>query len=204
MKVVLLERIDKLGVMGDVVNVKPGFGRNFLLPNAKALRATPANLARFEAEREVLEARNAAQAATAKEEGGHFDGQTFVVIRNAGETGMLYGSVTGRDVAEVIGKPIARSMVVLEQPIKALGLTPVKIKLHAEVTIEVTINVARTEDEAARQAAGEDVIETQMNEDRGITDTANAERAEIAAEMFEGEHGEDAVAAADDEGEQEE
>lgn len=185
MKVVLLERVDNLGKMGDVVTVKPGFGRNFLLPNEKALRATPANLARFEAEREAIEARNAAQAEKAREEGGHLDGKAYVVIRNAGETGQLYGSVTGRDVAEVIGKPIERRMVVLEQPIKALGLSEVKIKLHADVTVTVTINVARTEDEAVRQAAGEDVIQTQMDADRELAEEANAERAEIAAELFD-------------------
>lgn len=185
MKVVLLERVDKLGKMGDVVSVKPGFGRNFLLPNEKALRATPANLARFEAEREVLEARNAEQAAMARDAGSDVDGKTHVIIRNAGETGQLYGSVTARDVAEIIGNPVERRMVVLEQPIKALGLTDVKIKLHPEVTITVTINVARTEEEAARQAAGEDVIQTQMNADREQAEEANAERAEIASEMFE-------------------
>ncbi len=185
MKVVLLERVDKLGKMGDVVSVKPGFGRNFLLPNEKALRATPANLARFEAEREVLEARNAEQAAKASEAGADVDGKSYIIIRNAGETGQLYGSVTGRDVAEIIGNPVERRMVVLEQPLKALGLTDVKIKLHPEVTITVTVNIARTEEEAARQAAGEDVIQTQMDEDRGQAEEANAERAEIASEMFE-------------------
>lgn len=197
MQVVLLERVDNLGTIGDVVNVKPGFARNFLLPNEKALRATAANLARFEAEREVLEARNAEQAAKAKEEGGHVDGESYVIIRNAGDTGMLYGSVTARDVAEHIGDPVSRRMVVLEQPIKALGLSQVKIKLHPEVTVEVTINVARTEEEAVRQAAGEDVIATQMDSDRADAEEANAERAAIASEMFEEGAGEDAIEIAD-------
>lgn len=193
MQVVLLERVDNLGTIGDVVSVKPGFARNFLLPNDKALRATAANLARFEAEREVLEARNAEQAAKARESGGHLDGESLVIIRKAGETGMLYGSVSARDVAEQVGGVVTRSMVVLEQPIKALGLHEVKIKLHPEVTITVTINVARTEDEAVRQAAGEDVIQSQMDADREQAEDANAERAEIAAEMFEGDFGEEAI-----------
>ncbi len=185
MKVVLLERIGSLGTIGDVVTVKPGFARNFLLPKEKALRATAANLARFEAQREVLEARNAEQAAKAAEDGKGLDGTSYVMIRKAGETGMLYGSVSARDVADKIGGAVTRSMVVLEQPIKALGLSTVKIQLHPEVEIEVTINVARSEDEAVRQEAGEDVIQMQADEDRLIAEEANAERSEIAKEMFE-------------------
>lgn len=201
MQVVLLERVDNLGTIGDVVNVKPGFARNFLLPNDKALRATAANLARFEAQREVLEARNAEMAANATEDGKHIDGESFVMIRKAGETGMLYGSVSARDVAEKVGAPVTRSMVVLEQPIKALGAHDVKIKLHPEVTVTVMVNVARTEEEAIRQAAGEDVIQTQIEEDREQAEEANSERADIAKEMFEGDFDEDALAP--DAGEQE-
>ena len=185
MQVVLLERVGSLGTIGDVVNVKPGFARNYLLPTEKALRATAANLARFEAEREVLEARNAEQAAAAAESGKDLDGKTFVMIRKAGETGMLYGSVSARDVAEQIGGVVTRSMVVLEQPIKELGLHNVKVQLHAEVEVTVEINVARSEDEAVRQAAGEDVIQAQADEDRAQAEEANAERSEIAKEMFE-------------------
>ena len=185
MKVVLLERIGSLGTIGDVVSVKPGFARNFLLPKEKALRATAANLARFEAQREVLEARNAEQAAQAAESGKDLDGTSYVMIRKAGETGMLYGSVSARDVAEKIGGVVTRSMVVLEQPIKELGLSTVKVQLHPEVEITVTINVARSEDEAVRQEAGEDVIQMQADEDRAIAEEANAERSEIAKEMFE-------------------
>jgi len=159
MQVVLLERVGSLGTIGDVVTVKPGFARNYLLPNEKALRATAANLARFEAQREVLEARNAEQAAKAADAGKGLDGEAFVMIRKAGETGMLYGSVSARDVAEQIGGDVSRSMVVLEQPIKALGVHDVKIQLHAEVEVTVQVNVARSEDEAVRQAAGEDVIQ---------------------------------------------
>ncbi len=185
MEIVLLERIDNLGAMGDVVNVKPGFARNFLLPQQKALRATKANLARFEAEREYLEARNAENRERAADDGGALDGQTFVIIRKAGDTGQLYGSVSSRDVTEIVGEPVKRNMVVLEQPIKALGLHEVKIKLHPEVTVTVTVNVARSKDEAERQAKGEDVIAAQHEADRADAQEAAGERAEIAAEMFD-------------------
>lgn len=188
MDVILLERIEKLGAMGDVVSVKPGYARNFLLPQEKALRATKANKARFEAEREFLEARNAENAANAADAGKSIDGNSYIVIRNAGETGQLYGSVSARDVAEAIDNSnVKRSMVILEQPIKALGLHTVKVRMHADVTIEVTINVARSEDEAGRQAAGEDVIATQMEEAKADDREAAAERAELAVDMFEGE-----------------
>ncbi len=191
MQIVLLERVDNLGNMGDIVNVKNGYARNFLLPNAKALRATKANLVRFEAEREFLEKRNAETAQKASEEGSELDGNVYIAIRQAGETGILYGSVSSRDVAELVGEPVKRAMVVLEQPIKALGLHDVRIKLHPEVSINVVINVARTEDEAIRQAAGEDVIATQHDEDKTEAEAEATERAEAAKEMFEGEHGED-------------
>lgn len=189
MDVILLERIEKLGAMGDVVSVKPGFARNFLLPQEKALRATKANKARFEAEREFLEARNAENAAKAADAGASIDGTSHVIIRNAGETGQLYGSVSARDIAETIGDPVKRSMVILEQPIKALGLHEVKIRMHADVTITVTINVARSEDEAVRQEAGEDVIASQMQEAKDDEREAAAERAELAVDMFEGDRG---------------
>ena len=189
MELVLLERVENLGNMGDIVKVKSGYGRNFLLPQAKALRATKANLVRFEAEREFLEKRNAETAAKASEEGSDIDGKVFVAIRQAGETGILYGSVSSRDVAELVGEPVKRAMVVLEQPIKALGMHDVRVKLHPEVSINVVINVARTEDEAERQAAGEDVIASQQDEDKSSSEDDAAERAEVAKEMFEGEHG---------------
>jgi large subunit ribosomal protein L9 len=185
MEVILLERVDSLGAMGDLVNVKPGYARNYLLPQQKALRATKANLARFEAEREYLEARNAETRERAAGDGETLNGKSFVIIRKAGETGQLYGSVSSRDVVEIVGESIKRNMVVLEQPIKALGLHNVKIKLHPEVTVAVTVNVARSEDEAERQARGEDVIATQMEADRAEAEDAAAERAEIASEMFD-------------------
>ena len=192
MQVILLERVDNLGAMGDVVEVKPGFARNFLLPRERALRATKANMARFEAEREFLEKRNAEAAQKARDEGGHMDGESYVMIRKAGETGMLYGSVSARDIAEIVGNGVTRGMIKLTAPIKSLGVTTVSIRLHADVVVNVDINVARTEDEAERQAKGEDVIATQMDEDRAQAEDAIAERGEINAEMFE----EEALAAA--------
>jgi len=185
MEIVLLERIDNLGDMGDVVNVKPGFARNFLLPQEKALRATKANLARFEAEREYLEARNAETRAKAADSGKDLDGKTFVMIRKAGETGHLYGSVSARDIVEMVEHGMKRNMIVLEQPIKTLGLHEVKVKLHPEVIVGITMNVARSEDEAERQARGEDVIAMQIEADRADAEEAAEERAEIAAEMFD-------------------
>jgi len=193
MEIILLERVEKLGGMGDVVNVKPGYARNFLLPQQKALRATKANLVRFEAEREFLEARNAEARENAASSGASLDGSTYIVIRKAGETGILYGSVNSRDVAELVGNDVKRNMIVLEQPIKTLGLHDVKVKLHPEVAISVTVNVARSEEEAERQASGEDVIATQIAADRADANDAAAERAEIAAEMFEGDAGNDFV-----------
>ncbi len=194
MQVILLERIEKLGAMGDVVTVKPGFGRNFLLPQEKALRATKANLARFEAEREYLEQRNAENRDKAADDGKALDGETVIIIRKAGDTGQLYGSVSARDVVEALeGKGVKRNMVVLEQPIKALGMHDVKVKLHPEVAITIIVNVARSEDEAIRQAKGEDVIATQMASERADELEANAERAANAVSMFEGDAPDDFI-----------
>ena len=188
MEVILLERIEKLGNMGDVVNVKPGFGRNFLLPQEKALRATKANLARFEAEREYLEQRNAENRDKAAADGEKLNGTKVVLIRKAGDTGNLYGSVSARDVAESLeDKGVRRNMIVLENPIKTLGLHGVKVKLHPEVLVDVEVNVARSEDEAERQAKGEDVIAIAMAEEKADTEEANRERAENAVSMFEGD-----------------
>src|SRR5579875_3985069 len=150
MKVILLERVECLGSIGDVVTVKDGFGRNFLLPRQKALRATGANLKVFEGQRAQIEARNAEARARAEKSGEKLDGTSYVLIRQAGESGQLYGSVSGRDVAEAInaeGGKIERAMVVLDKPIKTLGLHEVKVRLHPEVTVAVTVNVARSQDE---------------------------------------------------------
>src|SRR5215469_14049006 len=143
MKVILLERVERLGSLGDVVNVRDGFARNFLFPREKALRATSADLKVFEARRDDLEASNAKARDAATKSGGKLDGSSYVMIRQAGESGQLYGSVSGRDVADAVnaqGGKIDRSMVVLDRPIKALGVHPVRVKLHPEVSITVNIN----------------------------------------------------------------
>ncbi len=146
--------------MGDVVTVKPGYARNFLLPRRKALRATKDNLARFESERAQLEARNLERKGEAEKVGQALEGKSFVIIRSAGESGQLYGSVSARDIAATLteeGFSVDRGQVVLDRPIKALGLHEQRIELHGEVIVSVTVNVARSEDEAERQARGEDV-----------------------------------------------
>lgn len=185
MQVILLERVEKLGAMGEVVTVKSGYARNFLLPQQKALRATKANMARFEAEREFLEARNAEARERAADDGKAVDGNSYIIIRKAGETGQLYGSVSSRDIVEVMDDTVKRNMVKLETPIKTLGLHEVEIKLHPEVSAKITVNVARSEDEAERQAKGEDVIATQFAADKADAEVDAAERAAIAAEMFD-------------------
>ena len=182
MKVILLERVERLGALGDIVTVKDGFARNFLLPRSKALRANAANMKVFEGQRVEIENRNAKAREVAAGAGEKLDGTSYVMIRQAGETGQLYGSVSGRDVADAVnaeGGKIDRSMVVLDKPIKTLGFHPVKVRLHAEVTLTVNINIARSADEADRQAKGEDVIATQFDEDR-------ASDAQSAADMVEG------------------
>jgi len=156
MDVILLERIAKLGNLGDVVHVKPGYARNYLLPQRKALRATEANKAYFEREKAALEAANEAKRSEAGEVSTALDGQFFVLIRQAGESGQLYGSVTARDIATIAtdkGYPITRQQVVIDRPIKELGLHDIEVRLHPEVTVTVTANVALTEDEAETQAA---------------------------------------------------
>ena len=158
MKVVLLERVSNLGAIGDVVSVKDGFARNFLLPRSKALRATSLNLKVFEGQRSQIEARNAENREMAARAGENLEGRAFVLIRQAGESGQLYGSVSGRDVADAIaaeGGRVDRAQIVLDKPIKTLGLHAVKVRLHPEVAITVDINIARSLDEAERQARGE-------------------------------------------------
>ncbi len=182
MKVILLERVEGKGSIGDVVTVKDGFARNYLLPRSKALRANNANLKVFEGQRAEIEARNAKAREAAAQSGTGLDGTTYVMIRQAGESGQLYGSVTGRDVADAVnaeGGKIDRSMVSLDKPIKTLGVHEIRVRLHAEVTVTVKINIARSTDEAERQARGENVITSQFEED------ARAD-AEAAADMLEG------------------
>ncbi len=160
MEIILLERIGRLGQMGDTVTVKDGFGRNYLLPQGKALRATDANKKRFEKDRSQLEARNLELKKEADAVAKKLDDQSFVAIRQAGDTGQLYGSVSTRDIAELIteaGYTIARHQVELDKPIKVLGIHSLSVALHPEVIISVNVNVARSDDEAERQARGEDV-----------------------------------------------
>ncbi|HEU0159665.1 MAG TPA: 50S ribosomal protein L9 [Hyphomicrobiaceae bacterium] len=176
MQIILLERIGRLGQMGDVVNVKDGYARNFLLPQKKALRATAENLARFEKERSQLEARDLELKKEAEAVAAKLAGKSFLAIRQAGDTGQLYGSVTTRDIAEVVtagGFTIDRRQIVLDRPIKTLGLQPTRIALHPEVIVQITLNVARSEDEAERQARGEDV--TVIKEEGVQIETFNAE-----------------------------
>jgi len=168
MEVVLLQRVEKLGQMGEVVNVKDGYARNYLLPQRKALRATKANLARFETERAQLEARNLELRGEAEKVAEKLDGQRFVVIRQASEAGSLYGSVTARDVAEVAtegGFTVARGQVVLDRPVKELGLHPVRVVLHPEVSATISINVARSAEEAELQASGKSIQDLRAEEE---------------------------------------
>jgi large subunit ribosomal protein L9 len=156
MEVVLLERIEKLGQMGDVVRVKPGFARNFLLPKHKALRATKGNLERFEQQRAQLEANNLKRREEASAVAAKMEGLSVLMVRQAGEGGQLYGSVSSRDIADAVhaaGFTIERSQVYLDHPIKMLGKTVVKVSLHPEVSVAVTVNVARSQEDAAREAA---------------------------------------------------
>lgn len=164
MQVVLLERVAKLGQMGEVVQVRDGYARNFLLPQGKALRATEANLKRFETDRAQLEVRNLERKGEAETVAARLDGRSFVVIRSASDGGALYGSVTTRDVADAAtegGFTLDRRQVTLDQPIKELGLHPVSIVLHPEVTATITVNVARSKEEAEIQATGKTIQELQ-------------------------------------------
>lgn len=160
MDVILLERVAKLGAMGEVVKVKDGYARNFLLRRGKALRATDSNKAKFERDRAELEARNADRRQAAQDEAMSLDGKTFVLIRQAGESGQLYGSVSPRDIADAAtatGVKVERNHVHLEAPIKTIGLFTVAVIPHPEVEVKITVNVARSADEAAAQARGEDL-----------------------------------------------
>ncbi|MGE5512005.1 MAG: 50S ribosomal protein L9 [Bacteroidota bacterium] len=194
MQVILLERIGRLGQMGDVVRVKDGYARNFLLPQGKALRATDANRARFEKERAQLEARNLELKKEAEAVAVKLDGQAFVAIRQAGDTGQLYGSVSTRDIADVVtegGFSVERRQILLDKPIKALGLHEVQVALHPEVVVKVRINVARSADEAERQARGEDV--TLLRQETPEIETFDADKVfeESVAPMPESGEGEE-------------
>jgi large subunit ribosomal protein L9 len=170
MQVVLLERVPNLGQMGDVVRVKDGYARNFLLPRHKALRATKANLAHFETQRAQLEARNLAAKSEAAAVAAKLDGHSVIIIRQAGEMGQLYGSVAARDIADAVtaaGFSVSRGQVILNMPIKSLGLHAVPVHLHPEVDVKISVNVARSPEEAERQARGESAI---VREDVNLDD----------------------------------
>ena len=158
MEVILLERISRLGQMGETVKVRDGFARNFLLPQGKALRANEANKKKFEGQRAQLEARDLERKSEAQSVAETLDGKSFIVVRSAGETGQLYGSVSTRDIADLVtaeGFSVSRNQVELNHPIKAIGLTNVAILLHPEVEVTITLNIARSAEEAERQARGE-------------------------------------------------
>jgi len=181
MEVILLERIQKLGSMGEVVKVKDGYARNYLFPQHKALRATDANKAKFERDRTVLEAKNEERRKAAMGDSGKLEGKSFVILRQAGESGQLYGSVSTRDIAEAAstaGVKVSRNHVLLDTPIKTIGLYTVQIALHPELAIPVTLNVARSQDEADAQARGE-VLTGPVSE--------RAEALAAAEELFESE-----------------
>jgi large subunit ribosomal protein L9 len=185
MEVILLERVPKLGQMGDVVRVKDGFARNFLLPQGKALRATAANKAKFETMKVELQAKNLAAKSEAEKVGAKLDGRTFVVLRQASETGQLYGSVSPRDLAALLaqgGFVVDRSQIALNAPIKTIGSHKVPVVLHPEVEVSITVNVARSAEEAERIARGEDV--TVRREEAAAEAEAEAETAAARAEAF--------------------
>ena len=193
MEVILLERVGKLGQMGEVVRVKDGYARNFLLPQGKALRATKDNRGKFEGMKVQLEARNLEMKTEAEKISGKLNGKSFIVLRQASESGQLFGSVSARDIATLLvdgGFTVARNQVALHAPIKMIGMHTVPIALHPEVEVTVTINVARNADEAERQARGEDVTRRreETDEEAAAADAAAIfEKAEEAAGQGRGE-----------------
>ena len=199
MEIILLERIEKLGTIGDVVTVKDGYARNFLLPNKKALRANEANRKVFEANRERLEAENAERRAEAEKAGGKVDGAELVLIRASSNSGQLYGSVNVRDIADALkeqGHDVNKSQIVLERPIKTIGVFDVRVALHPEVHVTVKANVARSDDEAELQRQGVDVLgqmaEEERTETEGFTEALdpNRELGDLPAEEAPAEAGE--------------
>ena len=188
MEVILLERIEKLGAIGDVVKVKNGYARNFLLPNGKALRANDSNRKVFEANREKIEATNAERRGVAETESKKIDGARIQLIRQASNAGQLYGSVSARDIADLLeaeGHKVAKNHIILDRPIKAIGMHDVRVALHPEVSVTIHVNVARSPEEAELQAQGVDVMAEMFEKDvAGFTEERdpNAEPGEIAAE----------------------
>ena len=198
MDLILLERVEKLGNIGDVVSVKPGYARNFLLPRQKALRANAANRKRFDASRAQIEADNALRREAAVVDSKHVDGKSVTLIRQASNVGALYGSVTGRDIAEALiadGAKVTKGHIVLDKPIKTLGIYDVRVALHAEVSVSVKVNVARSPEEAELQAKGVDVTAEMFERDEaGFTEAydPNAEPG-ATADMVDEEPAADAA-----------
>ena len=194
MQVILLERIGRLGQMGDVVKVKDGFARNFLLPKGKALRATKANLAQFEQQRTQLEANNLELKKEADAVAAKLNGKSFVALRQASDSGQLYGSVSTRDIADLVtegGFTVSRSQILLDRPIKTLGRHPVRVGLHPEVIASVSVNVARTLEEAERQARGENVNVLRDDDDDYGAEAARAAAEELFDEEAQGSESEE-------------
>ncbi len=191
MQIILLERIEKLGTIGDVVTVKDGYARNFLLPNKKALRANDANRKVFEGNRARIESDNASRRGEAEIHGKDVEGKQVILIRASSNSGQLYGSVSVRDIVDALnedGAKLHKSMVVLERPIKTIGVFDVRVTLHPEVSVGVKVNVARSPDEAALQSQGVDVMSAMFDSDAsGFTEAydPNAEPGEIPADMLE-------------------
>ncbi len=191
MEIILLERVEKLGAIGDVVTVKDGYARNFLLPGKKALRSNNANRKVFEANRARIESDNADRRTVAQGEAGNVEGKSVVLIRASSNSGQLYGSVSVRDIVEALvadGAKVNKAMIVLERPIKTVGIYDVRVSLHPEVAVMVKVNVARSSDEAEQQAAGVDVMATMFDDDSaGFTEAfdPNAEPGEIPADVME-------------------
>ncbi len=194
MEVILLERVSRLGQMGDTVKVKDGFARNFLLPQGKALRANEANKKKFEGQRAQLEARNLERRSEAQKIADTLDGKSFIVVRSAGETGQLYGSVSTRDIADILtaeGFSVDRNQVELNHPIKTIGLTNVAIALHPEVEVTVTLNIARSTDEAERQAKGETLTTAEAIYGEDINENARPDNFFDPNAEFEAEEGQE-------------
>ncbi|MCH2458347.1 MAG: 50S ribosomal protein L9 [Henriciella sp.] len=188
MDIILLERVENVGELGEEVTVKNGFARNFLLPRGKALIANDRNRARFAAERDLIEKRNADAREEAAQTGNSLDGAEIVLIRQSSDTGNLYGSVSTRDIVDALAEKdfkVRRGQIKLDQPIKTIGIYELGIRLHAEVLVDITVNVARSMEEAERQAAGENVIETIHAEQQGAAAEQSAELAEASAEREE-------------------
>jgi large subunit ribosomal protein L9 len=185
-EVILMQRVEKLGQMGELVKVRPGYARNFLLPQGKAIRASKDNLARFEKDRVQLEAQNIKRREEAERVAERVFGLAVVIIRAAGESGNLYGSVTSRDIADACkanGLTLDRAQVLLEQPIKTTGITPVRVELHPEVVIAIGVNVARSQEEADKQARGEDLRAAEQSENESLEAELAAELAELGSAM---------------------